>query len=169
MTFDNRTGDVQVEGPFNIGSGLNYMKITAAGKMKTNFSADTTSGYSVNGEMMAGIEMIIPKALMDVMITDIKASTFDAQNIIFSTQMPFYEPALSDFLPDPKERADAVTYIKSNMMVMPKRESAKYAFLLGKHNIVWNQEYNSFLNVDDKIPVGSIGGELITKMLTASI
>ncbi|MEI6410922.1 MAG: hypothetical protein WCR52_16165 [Bacteroidota bacterium] len=169
MVFDNRVGTVQAEGPLNLGSGLNYMKVTGAGRLKSEFNNVTdTSGYNVTGEFMTGMEMTIPKVLYDVMINEINAASFDAQPAIYNTNVGFYQPALNQFITDDKEVEEAMGNMRNNLIILPKLDN-KYAFMLGRHAVTWNQEYQSFLSLDDKIPVVSINGQSINKMMTVFV
>lgn len=168
MTFDNRTGDVLAEGPLNIGSGLEYMKVKAAGRLKTDFNVDTSGSFVVTGEFMTGAEIILPKALIDVLINDIRTAAFDAQTPVYLTQQGFYNSAMSEFITDPAGRTDAVNLLKTNQIGIPPKDN-KFSFLLGRHTVIWNGEYSSFLSSEDKFPVISIAGEPINKVLTAYV
>ena len=74
--------------------------------------------------------------------------------------------AISEFISDEKSIADAQNLLKTNQFVLPKSDN-KFTFLLGRHPVKWNQEYSSFISLEDKIPVVSIAGEPINKVLTA--
>ncbi len=168
MVYENKTGILQAEGPLTIGSGLKYMKVTAAGRLKTDFNIPDTVTYTVTGELMTGIEMNIPKSLVDMMLNDIKASSFDATVPPFNSNQGFYRPALSEFITDEKDRDEAFANLNSNYLVLPKKDN-KYAFVLGRHPVIWNPDYQSFLSLEDRIPIVSINGEPIQKMLTAYV
>jgi hypothetical protein len=169
MIFDNKTGVVQAEGKLNLGSGLKYMKVKAAGKLKSDYTTYTDStGYTVTGEFMSGIEMIIPKPLIDVLINDIKASSFDAQTAIYTTQAAFYGPALPEFVSDDKDLPQMTANLPLNLIQIPKKDD-KFAFVLGRHSVLWNQEYQSFLSLEDRIPLISLFGEPVNKSLNVMV
>lgn len=169
MVFDNRVGTVQAEGPLNLGSGLAYMKVKGAGRLKSDFNTVTDStGYNVTGEFMTGMEITIPKVLMDIMVNDVKASSFDAPVAIYNSNAAFYQPAISEFVSDEKDMAEVMTNLQSNFINLPKKD-ANFAFLLGRHPVIWNAEYQSFLSLEDKIPVVSIGSEQLNKTLTVFV
>jgi len=169
MIFDNRVGTVQAEGPLNLGSGLAYMKVKGAGRLKSDFNTVTDStGYTVTGEFMTGMEMTIPKILVDMMVNDIKASSFDAQVAIYNTNAAFYQPAVSEFVSDEKDLTAVMTDLQSNFINLPKKD-ANFAFLLGRHPVIWNAEYQSFLSLEDKIPVVAINGEPLNKVLNVFV
>jgi hypothetical protein len=168
MVYDNRVGTVQAEGPLNLGSGLNYMKVTGAGRLKSDFNITDSSSYVVNGEFMTAMEMVIPKVLFDQMLNEINANAFDVQSAIYNTNAAFYQPALTHFISDDKEIDETMNNMRNNLIVLPKQDN-KYAFMLGRHAVTWNQEYQSFLSLEDKIPVISVNGQPINKIMTVFV
>jgi len=169
MVFDNRVGTVQADGPINIGSGLEYMKIMAAGRLKSDYNDVTdTTAFEVTGELMTGIDIPIPKILMDLMINDLKASSFDAPAAIYNTNVAFYQPALHQFISDEKDWEEMLANMRINAILLPKKDD-KFAFVLGRHAVRWNNEYSAFITMDDKFPLISIGGQPINKNLTMYI
>jgi hypothetical protein len=169
MVFDNRVGTIQGEGPLNIGSGLNYMKVKAAGRIKSDFTGVTdTTFFNVTGEFMTGMEMIIPKVLMDMLINDLKAAAFDAPAAIYNSNAAFYQPALHEFVSDEKDWEETLGNMRTNNIILPKKDD-KFAFVLGRHAVIWNNEYQSFLSLEDRIPVVSINGEPINKILNTYV
>jgi hypothetical protein len=166
MVFDNRVGTVEATGEINIGEGLNYMSVTAAGKLKSDFNLeDSTSSYKVTGEIMAGLEITIPKPLMDVVVNDIMASSFGAPMASYTTEGAFYQQAILPFISDTSKDEETLNFLRTNIVNLPKPDN-KYAFLLGKHNVMWNSEYQSFISTTDKFPLISVNGEPINKVLT---
>ncbi len=169
MVYDNRVGSLQGEGPLNIGSGLDYMKVKAVGKLETKFTPEAdTAGYDVSGEFMTAMELKLPKVLFDQMLNEIKAASFDAPPAIYTTNQPFYTLALNEFITDEVARTEAIANMKANFVVLPKKDD-KYAFVLGRHLVRWNTEYQSFISMEDKIPVISINGEPLGKSFTTYV
>lgn len=168
LTYENKTGIVSAEGPVSIGSGLKYMKVTAAGRLRSDYNIPDTVAFTVTGELMSGIEMTIPKTLVEMMVNDIKASSFDATVPPFNSQANFYQPALNEFVSDEKDREEAQANLRNNFLNLPKKDN-KYTFLLGRHPVIWNADYQSFLSLEDRIPIVAINGEPIQKMLTAYV
>ncbi|MBX2890398.1 MAG: hypothetical protein KF734_05685 [Saprospiraceae bacterium] len=164
MIFDNRTGIVQGEGRLSIGSELKYMKLTTSGRLKSDFNKPDSVFHTVTGEFMTGVEMTIPKALMEIMVNDIKASSFDAPAAIYNTNPTFYQPAVSEFISDDKELPEMLANLTNNLIILPKKDN-KYAFVLGRHPVIWNDEYQSFLSLEDRIPLVALNGELFGKVL----
>ena len=169
MIYDDRVGTVQAEGPLNLGSGLKYLKVTGAGRLKSDFNnvTDSTS-YTVTGEFMTGMEINVPKVLLDIMLNDIQASSFDAAAVTTNTNLAFYQPALAEFISDEADRAEAQANLQNNLVALPKKDN-KYTILLGRHPVLWNAEYQSFLSTEDKIPLLGFNGQLIGKMLTTYV
>ncbi len=169
MIYDDKLGTVQAEGPLNLSSGLDYMKVTGAGRLKSDFNHVTDStGYTVTGEFMTGMEINVPKILLDIMANDIQASSFDAAAAITTTQMAFYQSAVAEFVTDEKDRTEALANLQSNVVALPKIDN-KYTILLGRHPVLWNAEYQSFLSTEDKIPLLGFNGQLVGKMMTTYV
>jgi hypothetical protein len=169
MIFDNRVGTVQAEGPINIGSGLEYMKIKAAGRLKSDFNTVTdTTAFEVTGEIMSAVELPMPKVIMDMLINDLRAASFDAPPAIYNTSAAFYQPALHEFISDEKDWEELLANMRLNSILLPKKDD-KYAFVFGRHNVRWNNEYSAFVTMEDKFPLISIGGVPVNKNLTMYI
>ena len=169
MVFENKLGTVVGEGPLNIGSGLNYMKVKAAGRIKSDFSTVTdTSGYTVTGEFMTGMTINLPAKLLDIMVSDVKAVSFDAPPLLCNNNIAFYQPAAYEFLSDPADRNELTANLQSNAVQLPRKDN-KFTFLIGRQAMLWNTEYQSFISLEDKIPFISINGEPIAKMFSAYV
>lgn len=169
LVFDNRVGTVQAEGPLNIGGGLELMKIKAAGRLKSDYNTVTDSTYfEVTGEMISAFEMPIPPKLVELMINEIKAATFDAQPAIYNTQMAFYQPALHEFVSDEKDWEETLANARLNAILLPKKDD-NFAFVMGRQILTWNNEYSSFFTVEDRVPLISIAGQPINKSLNIMI
>ena len=169
LIFDNRVGTVQAEGPLNICSGLELMSVKAAGRLKSDYNSVTdTTYFDVSGEFISALEMAIPPKLMELMINEIKAATFDAQPSVYNTNMAFYQPALHEFVSDEKDWEETVSNTRLNAVMLPKKDD-KFAFVLGRQSVTWNNEYSSFFTLEDRIPLISIGGQPINKSLNIMV
>jgi hypothetical protein len=168
MIFDNRVGSVVAEGPIGLGSGLEYMKVKAAGRLRTDFNVTDSTYFKVNGEVMTGAQFQLPPKLMDMLVNNLRAATYDAPTAIYTAQATFYQMALPEMVSDPKVDATTEADLKNNLILLPKADNP-YAFLLGKHNVMWNNEYQSFLSTEDKIPVITVNGEQLNKVMTAYV
>jgi hypothetical protein len=169
MVFDNRVGVATADGPINIGSDLKYMKIKAAGRLKSDYNTATdTTAFEVTGELMTAVEMPIPKILMDLMLNDIKAASFDAPGAIYNTNAAYYQPTLHEFVSDEKDWEEMLANMRINAILLPKKDDT-YTFVFGRHTVRWNNEYSAFITMEDKFPLISIAGYPINKMLTMYI
>lgn len=169
MVFDNRVGTIQAEGPINIGSGLEYMKIKAAGRLKSDFNTVTdTTTFEVTGEIMTGVELPIPKILLDLVVNDLKLASFDAPGAVYNTNSAFYQPTVHEFVSEEKEWAEMQANLRINAILLPKKDD-KFTFVFGRHAVRWNNEYAAFVTMDDKFPLISIAGQPINKNLTMFI
>jgi hypothetical protein len=169
LTFDNRVGTVQAEGPLNICSGLELMGVKAAGRLKSDYNTVTdTTYFAVTGEFISALDMAIPPKLMELMINELKAATFDAQPSVYNTNMAFYQPALHEFVSDDKDWEETLSNARLNAILLPKKDD-KFAIVLGRQTVTWNNEYASFFTLEDRIPVISIGGQPINKSLNVMV
>lgn len=168
MVFDNRVGTIQGEGPLSIGSGLKYMKVTTAGRLKSDFNKPDSVFHTVNGEFLSGVEITLPKTLWEAMLNDIRAASFDAPPVAYAQYGPFYQAALEEFVTDEKDRVEAQENLKNGLFYLPRKDN-KYNILLGRHTVFWNDEYQSFVSTEDKIPLISLNGEPIGKMFTTYV
>jgi len=170
MVFDNRTGKIQAEGTLNLGAGLKYMKVAGSGTLRTTYppAEDTTGMFEVRGEFMTGINITLPKGLMEIMLNELKAASFDAPPPTVNTQQAFYQPALNTFISDQADLDESLANLRNNFVTLPKKGN-DYSFLLGKHDVIWNEEYQSFITTDDRIPVVSINGDYLNKSLSGYV
>lgn len=195
VVFKNRDGNLEAEGKFNIGSGLKYISVDAAGIAKSAFPpppppqpegnimlpdenimpADDPApapppapDIPVIAEMMAGIKLIFPERLMKVIATDIKSAGFDARPIVYLTELDFYQKAASELFPDVKESNEVIDAISTGYLDMPDKFN-NYTFLFSKLKMKWDPDYQSFVSIDDKIGLVSINGESVNKVLTCYV
>lgn len=195
FVFKNKTGQVEAEGRFNIGSGLQYVKVDAAGIATTEIpppteeeeeeeeesmdmmaAEDDTTAMMPNilpeipldADLMAGVQLIVPEALLNILIKDVQSSSFDARNITYLTDINFYKKAAFELFPANKEVKEAVDGISSGFLDIPKKFNP-YTFLFSRLKLKWDPDYQSFLSKEKKIGVTSINGEPINKMLDCTI
>jgi hypothetical protein len=169
LIFDNRVGTVNAEGPLNLCSGLELMNVKAAGRLKSDYNTVTDSTtFDVTGEFISAFELTLPPKLVELMINEIKAATFDAQPSVYNTNMAFYQPALHEFVSDDKDWEEVLSNTRGNAIMLPKKDD-KFAFVFGRQSVLWNNEYSSFFTLEDRIPVISIAGQPINKSLNVMI
>lgn len=187
FTFKNRDGSVLAEGKFNLCSALNYIKVDAAGIGQTKFpppapevdpnmiTLDTLSTvaaapveFPVTAELMCGIQLIIPDAVMKVMINDFNASSFDARIISYLTDIGFYRKAAFELFPNNKDIQTAVNGMSSGYFDVPKKYNP-YTFLFSRLKLKWDVDYQSFVTTEKSTGLATLNGENINRRVEAYI
>ena len=172
LTYNNKDASIYAEGKVNIGSGLDYISVTAAGNVKTAFPEGNVddNGFiepgetQMNFEIMAGIDAFIPEKLLKIVSTDIQSSSFDAPVIDYLKKPEYYEKALAEFIPSEKDYQNAVKKMKNTGLDLPNKYD-KYAFFFSRIPMKWNAEYQSFVSTEEKIGLASVNGEVINRQL----
>ncbi|MBP7699589.1 MAG: hypothetical protein KA101_03020 [Saprospiraceae bacterium] len=180
LRFNNKDASILAEGKMNLCSGLKYVSIKAAGRLKTVYDrniepvdqTDSTATSepveinfpTVSGEVMAGVNLLLPDALLSVFMNDIASATFDARDVIYSLDYDFYERTVAEFLPNDQEYNETVAGMKNTTLAFPKKQNT-FDILFANVPMIWNTEYQSFLSVKDEVGIASVGGQPINKML----
>lgn len=186
LTLKNADASVEADGKFMLGSGLKYVKIDAAGFMKTVFPppADTSQVVSdtasllmmdtlqepempVTAELMLGVQFTLPEVLLKVLNNDIQSS-FDAPSVTYLTDVNFYKKAAMEIFPVNTEVETAIMGMSSGYLDIPKKYNP-YTFVFSRAKMKWSTEYQSFVTTDPKIGIVSINGEPIHKTLNCYI
>lgn len=191
FVVDNSDGSVSGEGRLQLCTALKYITLDAAGQVKTKLPPppDTTVAAAgntmmaaednleppqppapviipVKADVMAGIKLIVPDALMKEMETDFKSSTFDAEIVGYLTDLDFYKMAARNLLPTAVEETQ--TYINeiqtTGFLTLPKKHNP-YTFLFNKLPMHWDADYQSFVSTQSKIGLAAINGEPLNKMV----
>ena len=135
-----------------MGSGLKYVKVDAAGTIRSEFVeaapreeenmiiSDTMNlsslaplappeqVYEVEANVMAGIQLIVPDRLLKIMITDIESMSFDASPVVYLTDLDYYRRSLANLLPPGKETDAALASLGTGLMEVPEKVNP-YTFL----------------------------------------
>ena len=193
LVFKNQTGEIEAEGKFNIGSGFrDFIQVDAAGHSKATFpepepevdpniilaeEIDTNmidlsmepeeDLYPVTAEMMAGIKMTIPEALLKIMSNDFQAA-FDAQNIVYLTDLNYYRKVTSELFPANKDMQEVINAMSTGFLDIPKKYNP-YTFLFSQLKMKWYPDLQSFISTSNKTGLVSINGESIGKMVTCYV
>lgn len=176
LVYEEKTGKVSFEGKFNLGTGLKHISLDAAGNGETEFGelvADTLLGTAamsskVNIETMLATQMTVPEELLKIMITDFKASSFDATPVTFAKDANFYRKAVTEIFPESPELKKAISDISLGSFNLPKKNNP-YTFLFGKVPMTWDRDYQSFVATKEKLPLMSIDGESLNTTVTAYV
>ncbi len=176
LSYDNKTGKIEMDGVFTLGSGLKSVSVDAAGALKTSFGETvidsvlgaTAMNSKIDMEVMLGAKLVIPDKLLDIMLTDFKSSTFDATPIVYAKDMPFYRKAISQMFPNNDDIRKAVDGISLGSLTLPKKFNP-YTFLFDKVPLIWDSDYQSFVSSKSKLGLTSVNGEMLNTNITAYI
>jgi hypothetical protein len=176
LTYDEKTGRIDIEGKLNIGSGLKYVSVEAAGEVKTEFGEmviDTLMGTAamdskLEMEAMTGVQLRLPDNLLKIIVNDFKSSTFETSPIVYAKDMLFYKRSVRELFPDNEEVRKAISQVNHGHLVLPKKHNP-FNFLFAKIPMTWNTPNQSFISTKEKIGLTSIDGESINSMITAYI
>ncbi len=170
LVFDNKNGTIAGEGPLSLCSKIKSLKINAAGRLRSSFTTiDTNQYHRLEGDMMSGITLPpLPKILYDIMWNEINAAIFELPNAGYAPHLAFYQYALSEFVSDAAAYGEMDANLKNNTIILPRKDNP-YTFLLGRHTVLWNPEYQSFLSLEDKFPVIAINGNPLGKTMTTFV
>ena len=168
LVYNNKSGKIEMDGKLQLGSGLKHISVNAAGTVNTEFGeivVDTLLGSSAMNskttiEVLLGTKIIIPDNLMKIMVNDFKASTFDANPIVYAADVRFYKTAASNFFPNSEEIKKTIDGIALSTFDVPKKQN-DYTFLFGKTSMVWDVDYQSFVSTGEKLPLVSISGDVL--------
>ena len=172
LSYSNKSGKIISEGKINIGSGLDYLEIKAAGKLETQFPEEIVQmdGFSEPGitemdfTLMVGVDVIIPEKLLKIIASDLQSSSFDAQIVDYFKDSEYYEMALREFIPNDKEYGTAVNKMKNTGLDLPGKYD-QFEFFFSNLKMNWNSEYQSFISTNQKFGLSSINGEVVNRMV----
>ena len=164
LTFHSATGKVEADGTFNIGSGLRYYSIKAAGKAKTEFrnlpdsALLNTPPPPVDFDLFAGITFPVPEKLIRMMQNEISAASFGSNPIPYLADLDYYRKGLSGIFPDSREFQDALTGMGNGMMDLPKTLNT-FTFLFSNLKMRWDMDYQSLVTVQQDAGLISMLGQ----------
>ena len=153
-------GSITMTGPVNIGPDLDVMRVTSAGKITTNINGTEEPSIQV----LSAIDMEIPEDLLNIIRTDLSATSFDAMNVVYKPY-DVYEQALGNLIPDSKALASSIAELKATGSIHIAPKYNNHSFLLSKLDLKWSQEYQSFVSKGKKIGLASILGTAFNKKM----
>ncbi|MCB0707090.1 MAG: hypothetical protein KDC34_17360 [Saprospiraceae bacterium] len=174
LVYNNATGKVEAEGRIILGDGLKYISIESAGELTTDINVvagDTLTGGPltsaiVQGEIMAGINLILPDDLVKVFENDFLSSSFDASPVVYAGDANFYMKAASELFEDNQDVRQAIAGVTLNDFAIPSKFN-KYTFLFPKIPVKWDPDYQSFVSTKTVLALASINGEVYNRNITA--
>jgi hypothetical protein len=168
LVFNNKNAVVTAEGKLNIGSGLQYVTLKAAGKAQTKFLKKEESRNDSTGmvsapltlEAMIGLDFLVPDKLLKIMMADIQSGSFDASDIDYNKD-DFHEKALTEFISDSSDYRKIVANMKNKTLELGSYN--KFNMVFSKVPLKWNQETQSFISNSKKADLNSIAGINLNK------
>lgn len=197
--FDNKDGSAIAEGKFELGSGLQYVSIDAAGRMETKFpppppeveEKEEDSNIMLADEPLVAEEqtnMPPPEPEIEPVTAEFMAGinfivpepllrimTTDIASSSFDADLIAYLSDLEFYqnsasaLFPPTPEVEASIEATSMGFLEIPPKQNPYTFLFSKLNMKWNPEFQSFISTDNKIGVASINGTPINKKLTCHV
>ena len=164
LTFHSSTGKVEADGTFNIGSGLKYYSVKAAGKAKTEFQNLPDSALlntpppPVDFDLFAGITFPIPEKLIRLIQNEISAASFGTGPIPYLADLDYYRRGLSGIFPDSREFQDALTGMGNGMVDLPRAINT-FTFLFSNLKMRWDMDYQSLVTVQQEAGLISMLGQ----------
>ncbi len=176
LVYDNKTGKIDLEGKFSLGSALKNVSVDAAGYVKTTFGEMVTDSVlgtaamksNLEMEAMVGLKFTIPSDLLKIIVSDFKSSTFDATPIVYAKDMPFYRKVIRQLFPVNEEIQSAIDGISLGTLVLPQKHN-KYTMLFDRVPLNWDADYQSFVSTKSKIGLVSVEGEMLNTVINAYI
>jgi hypothetical protein len=170
LTYYELTGEVKSEGKYNIGSGLKYVSVQAAGRANAEAMPTDTSSVvipKVTGDFMMALDLLLPDDLKKLLIQDFQGASFDAQPINYSDGKLYYQKAASELFSE-KDTEKILSSLNQGIFDIPKK-SNKSNLLFSKVPMQWDPDYQSFVSSKSTLSLASIDGQMINKDITAYI
>ncbi|MCB9082329.1 MAG: hypothetical protein H6555_11535 [Lewinellaceae bacterium] len=172
IVFDNKTGKVTGDGRLNLGSGLKYVSLDAAGSLQTGFRPplpdtvliDTLPPLPVDIDIVSGLQLVVPDKLLRIMLNEIEAASFGSAPITYLSDIDYYKRRFTMLLPPSKELDNALNTLTTGVFELPKSLNT-YTFLFSGLKMRWDMDYQSFVNTKTDVGLVSIAGEPVNKVL----
>ncbi|MBP7822026.1 MAG: hypothetical protein KA010_03825, partial [Saprospiraceae bacterium] len=193
VLYDIRNNDIVAEGDVNLCSAMSIVQLKTAGRIKTKYAelpdpqatptennGDTPQDSVIvdkkpafqmpklDLDVVSAINLPLPAKVMDLMFNDILASSLDAPDIYYSKDFDLYDKALSHFVTDKDEYVKMTEGMRNASLNVPKKYN-NYNFLFAGLNLKWNAEIQSFVTIQDNLPLASVKGEPVNRLLKGFI
>ena len=165
LVYFTENGAIKADGKLNLGSGLEYANIDAAGILESKISANVDSS-ELTASLMAGIEFKFPEALLRIISADLDNNLLDLKDGVYENS--FYNKVLPNMIPKQKDLIAAKQSINSRSLVLPK-DFSKYQVFFSKLNMKWFPEYQSFMTVTKKNVLGAFAGKPVNKSIRSYV
>ena len=179
LVLRNKTGDFEGDGRLNIGTGMNYVQIAAAGKVKGQIMEPTDPNMisaeglkeekpkAIEFECMTGVNFYLPEALKKIMVEEVLAS-FDANIIVYLTNPDFFKNAAYQIFPNEPLVNESIEAVNTGYLEIPEK-SNPFLFLFSNLKLKWDDEYQSLFTTGKLSGMASIGGKPFNKNLETYI
>jgi hypothetical protein len=172
LVFNNKNAVVTAEGKLNIGSGLQYITLKAAGKAQTKFLPKDQSRNDSTGmisapltiEAMIGLDFLVPDKLLKIMMADIQSGSYGESDIDYNKD-DFPDKALTEFISDSADYKKIVANMKNKTLELGSYN--KYNLMFSRVPLKWSQETQSFVSNSKKVDLNSVAGININKSTIA--
>jgi hypothetical protein len=180
IIFNNKDASVDMEGTFELGSGLKYISVKTFGTAETAFKpeveqevGDTTimvsAGFDIKAKFMMGIDLLIPERLLKMIENDIKSAAFDAPPVNYLLNRDYYRKATAELVPESsKEFNNILERLNVGALEIPKKNN-EFDLFFSYLPMKWDPDYQSFVSTEDKLGLYSINGDEINKMVTCYV
>ncbi len=178
MVFGNKYGMVNAEGKFDIGSGLDYVRVFSAGKARTQFvqvgdnsvQRDSNrlniSVSKTNLDVFAGVDMLIPDRLMRIVANDLSSMGTDPDNDY--SKDDFMEKTLAELVTDAKDYQKMMEKLRDKVLEIPDKYN-KFNFTFARMPMKWDKDEQAFVSTGKKIDIYSAGSSVLNKQMTAYV
>ncbi len=179
LVLSNKTGQFEGDGKLNIGTGMNYVQITAAGKIKGQITEPSdpnmisAEGFKeekpipIEFECMTGINFYLPDALKKIMVEEVLAA-FDANIIVYLINPDFFKNAAYQIFPNDPLVNESIEAVKTGYLEIPEK-SNPFLFLFSNLKLKWDEEYQSLFTTGKMSGMASVGGQPFNKNLETYI
>jgi hypothetical protein len=175
LTYFSKTGRVEAEGKFNLGSGLKNYKIQAAGTATTQFregplpsEADSNAiaapPLPTDFDLIAGLDFTLPDRLLRIMQNEIASSSFAASPIPYLSDINYYQRYFSEIFPPNNDVESAINGLSNGIFSVPEKDNP-YTLLLSGLKMRWDMDYQSLVSKKAEAGLVSIKGKPISQVL----
>jgi hypothetical protein len=179
LVLSNKTGEFEGDGRMNIGTGMNYVQIAAAGIIKGQIvEPEDPNMISAEGlkeekpkaiefECMTGVNFFLPDALKKIMVEEVLAA-FDANIIVYLTKPDFFKNAAYQIFPSEPLINESIEAVNTGYLEIPEKANP-FLFLFSNLQLKWDEEYQSLFTKGKLSGMASIGGVPFNKNLETYI
>lgn len=171
LIFHSKTGRLEAEGKFNLGSGLKYYRIDAAGAASTQFLdvpdslQAQTPPAPVDFNLIAGLTFTVPEKLLRLMQNEIASASFATNPIPYLTNIDYYKKGFAEIMPPSKELQEALDGLSTGVLGLPKKDNT-FTLLFTGLNMRWDMDYQSLVSRTPEAGLVSILGDPINQKVT---